>query len=142
MFNKYFDRSDKKGVRVGRVILAIVAGIFIAVLLGLALGWLVQFLWNATLAVIFGIPQITYWQAVGLFILAKLFFSLGHHRGQDLHHKKVDNRWHRWIGVANDETVDLPEDTTFFKKYWQEKGREAFEEYVKQENDKKNSEQD
>ncbi len=55
-----------------------------AVVLGAALafgfGWVVKHLWNALMPELFGLKAITYWQGLGLFILAKLFFGGMHHR--------------------------------------------------------------
>ena len=52
-------------------------GIGGVIVFGLLFGLLVQFLWNATLAEIFGFPALSFWQALGLFVLAKLFFGFG-----------------------------------------------------------------
>ncbi|MBN1596276.1 hypothetical protein JW933_10150 [candidate division FCPU426 bacterium] len=123
--------SNKSGrVSVPRVIAAVIGGISLAVVLALGLGWVIMFLWNNTLTVIFHISPITYWQAVGLFILAKLFFSLGHHgQPHDHAHKKVDEKWHRWLCVKGEEPTGLPEEGAFLQ-YWQEEGRLAYEAYV------------
>ncbi len=42
---------------------------------GLALGIAVMLLWNWLLPTLFGLPEITYWQAVGLFVLCHLLFK-------------------------------------------------------------------
>ena len=42
---------------------------------GLALGVAVMLLWNWLLPALFGFPEITYWQAVGLFVLCHLLFK-------------------------------------------------------------------
>jgi len=42
-----------------------------------AFSFLTMILWNALLPVIFHLPIITFWQAVGLLILSRLFFSSG-----------------------------------------------------------------
>jgi hypothetical protein len=52
-------------------------------ILGLAFallcGWVVMLLWNWLMPDIFGLKQITYWQAWGLFILSSLLFKgMGH----------------------------------------------------------------
>jgi len=60
-----------------------------------AFGYVTMLLWNALLPVIFHLPMITFWQAVGLLILARLLFGSfghpgrGHHRpwGHDFRHK-------------------------------------------------------
>ena len=44
-----------------------------------AVGYITMLLWNALLPVIFHLPVITFWQAVGLLILTRLLFGIGHH---------------------------------------------------------------
>jgi hypothetical protein len=68
---------------VGWVILGL-AGI---TAIGLLVGIIVQLLWNWLMPAIFGLPEISYWQGVGLFILFKILFG-GHHP----HHKKNGTR--------------------------------------------------
>lgn len=38
-------------------------------------GWLVMLLWNATVAVIFGLTEIGFWMAVGVMLLCNLLFT-------------------------------------------------------------------
>jgi hypothetical protein len=53
-----------------------VVGIMLLVVVGvLVFGSLVMVLWNALMPVIFHLPLITFWQALGLFALAKILFS-------------------------------------------------------------------
>ena len=59
-----------------------------------AFGYITMLLWNALLPVIFHLPLITFWQAVGLLILTRLLFGFGHHGrghhrpwGHDFRHK-------------------------------------------------------
>ena len=50
------------------------------ILLALALfSALTMALWNALMPIIFRLPMINYWQAVGLLILGRLFFGGGRH---------------------------------------------------------------
>jgi hypothetical protein len=58
----------------------IVVGLGAAVLFGLGLGLVVQGLWNWLMPALFGLHTISYWQAVGLFVLCHLLFK-GHHPG-------------------------------------------------------------
>jgi len=51
----------------------VVFGVLMVVLLGLV----TQFLWNWLLPDIFGFPMINFWQAIGLFLLAKIIFGFG-----------------------------------------------------------------
>jgi hypothetical protein len=62
----------RSAIRIGGWILLGVAG---AAVLGLVLGLVIMWLWNWLMPGIFGLPAITYWQAVGIFILCHLLFK-------------------------------------------------------------------
>jgi hypothetical protein len=51
------------------------------VVAGTALGFVVKGLWNVLMPPIFGWHPITFWQAVGLFLLARILFGGFHRRG-------------------------------------------------------------
>jgi len=53
----------------------ILAGLAAAAALGLAFGVLVMLLWNWLAPTLFGLPEVTYWQAVGLFVLCHILFK-------------------------------------------------------------------
>lgn len=55
---------------------AIIAG-FIALWCGIIAGiwWLFYFLWNTIAAEIFGAPELSFWQAVGLLVLVGLLLG-------------------------------------------------------------------
>ncbi len=60
-------RKKSKG-KIALIILAVITMVLLVVAL-------VQCLWNWLLPDIFGLKEISYWQAFGLFILAKLLFG-------------------------------------------------------------------
>jgi hypothetical protein len=59
-------------------------------------GFAIKYLWNWLMPGIFGLPTITYWQAVGLFVLSKILLGgfhrngagRGRHRGWKRHMEK------------------------------------------------------
>jgi hypothetical protein len=53
---------------------------FFVVAATVVFGFLVQALWNELMPVLFGLHTITFWQALGLFLLSKILFG-GFHRG-------------------------------------------------------------
>jgi len=61
--------------------------------LGFLLGFVVMTLWNWLTPVLFGWHTITFWQAVGLFVLAKILF--GGFKGCH-HHGHFHEGMHRW----------------------------------------------
>lgn len=87
------DKNSKagKGIKMAFKIAGfVILGIVVAVLFAFLFGMLVVWLWNWLMVDIFSLPEITYWQAVGLVILAKIFFGgLGcHHHNNDEKKKK------------------------------------------------------
>lgn len=64
-------------------------------------GWIVMLLWNWLMPEIFGWQELSFLQAVGLFILCKLLFGsmgFGHHHGHGgCHgsHNKLRERWEK-----------------------------------------------
>jgi hypothetical protein len=44
--------------------------LLVLVIVGLFIGFPLMWLWNWLMPVIFGLPTITFWQAVGLYLLA------------------------------------------------------------------------
>ena len=73
------------GHSVFKIIGWVIFGVIAAVVVGFLLGLAVMYLWNWLMPELFGLPQITYWQAVGLFILCHLLFKS--HSGHE-HHSK------------------------------------------------------
>lgn len=47
----------------------------IIVLVTLLLGYPLMFLWNWLMPIIFGLPKITFWQAIGLNFLSSILFK-------------------------------------------------------------------
>lgn len=66
----------------------IAGGIVLAVVFFFALGYGTMYLWNWLIPSLFNGPVITFWQAWGLFLLAKILFGFG---GGGGHEKK--RRW-------------------------------------------------
>ena len=135
------EKEFRRHPKVIRIIGVAFLGITFAVLFALVFGFLVKILWNALMPELFGLTRITYWQAFGLLILTKLLFgSFGHHhsyRNHDRLHKKVEDRWHRFLGVAKDEEDDdlwkpkgSHQNWKYYKQYWKDEGKAAFEAYI------------
>lgn len=57
-------------------ILSAISGAFLlAILIALLIGGPLWLLWNWVMPIIFGLPYITFWQAVGLNLLATILFK-------------------------------------------------------------------
>ncbi len=127
----------------GRKVLLIIGLVLlgVAAVSGLAyfVGWVIMLLWNWLMPDIFGLKTISLWQALGLFILAKLLFSVMADNGdknhpKSHHHKKVREH-HRRVSEPN--KVDTPVTATTkepddqWTRYWEEGGKAAFEAWLR-----------
>ena len=116
-------------------------GVLIAilvVLLGVGFGFLLQLLWNIVIVDVFSVAPITFWQAVGLFVVAKLFFGFG--VGGKRHGDRDKKRWAKKFsrhsssqdGSSHDDAsvddLSLEQDAEF-KEFWSVEGKAAYEAY-------------
>ena len=123
---QYSDNPKER--RAQKIAVWTVAGLAGAVVFGLLFGFLIQFLWNATLAEMFDIPKLSFWQAIGLFVLAKLFFGFGAGGSGSNRKRRRSRRGHREPGMESENVTDLADDETF-KRFWQEEGKASYETY-------------
>ncbi len=102
-----------------RMVGFVVGGLLVALLLAFLLGYIVMILWNWLMPEIFpGVSEITYWQAWGLFILAKILFSShGHHHNNDKHHPHLHK--------TNDQRT--------FKEKFKDKFNDEYNKHIKSE---------
>jgi len=98
--------SAKK--KAGHIAAMVAGGIVLAVGLAFLLGFAVQALWNWLMPAIFDLPEITYWQAWGLFILAHILvggakFHHGDHKDDGFKKKLKDRFKGRHFGSSAEE---------------------------------------
>lgn len=118
--------------KVARIAGAVVSGLVLACVIAFIFGFLVKWLWGATLTPLLGVPRLTYWQAVGLIILAKILFGgIGHH------HKRSDYPFrhtarHPWFHEFPGKNMDFFNfhHRKGFREYWEKEGKKAFEDYL------------
>lgn len=126
----------RKAARISRWV---ALGIVLAVVFAFVLGFLVKWLWNTIMPPVFGITEISYWQAVGLLVLAKIFFGggpSGHGRPHPF--KKWHKRKDMFTGSSDVQppVSDIPEEQhDMYEQYWRTHGKVAFEAYVKELNE-------
>jgi hypothetical protein len=131
--------ASRPGVKVLRIAGLILAGVGLAVLFAFVFGIVVKVLWNWLMPVLFGLGRITFWQAFGIVLLAKLLFGgFGHsHQGRDRH---FESRFQEHCkGFVRSEKAAVGEAGVpgngkkwrHFQQYWQDEGRTSFESYVR-----------
>ena len=73
-------------------------------------GFVAMALWNNLLPDIFGLPRISYWQAVGLLILARLFFTGIKPGGGKKNKKDKKHLFHdKWESMSEEEQAAFME---------------------------------
>lgn len=81
-------------------------------------GWLIESLWNWLLPPIFGLHTISFWQALGLFLLSRILFGgWGGDRGH--HHRHGCRR-----GPEDRRGPFTPEERERFRREWRERSKE------------------
>ena len=123
----YVQYKVKKIVKI--VFIAIFGAIAIAAL-ALLFGYVVMLLWNWLIPSIFGLGVITFWQAVGIVILAKLLFGgFGGGGGKSGRRKKNMERRlkHRLRERCSEYGI---KEWHYYDKYWEQEGKAAYEAYI------------
>ena len=121
---KHKMRSKSPAQMVGWVILGIVGVAALITLFGFVAMWL----WNALMPEIFGLATLTYWQAVGLLILSKLFFGGFGGGGSNKKHSKKKRY------KCDDNSKNDFSKWELYDKYWEEEGDQAYREYIQRSN--------
>lgn len=118
-----------------KILAGIIMGFVIACVCGLVFGWLVELLWNWLMPAIFKLTTITYWQAFGLVILAKLLLGgIGSHHARYQKHFQ-DRHFHGKCGKWDSPDEEWKpggsyKNWHFYHHYWEEEGKAAFENYL------------
>ena len=123
----------KPGRMAGWIVVGIIGVTAFVFLFGAVIMWL----WNCLMPVIFHLGVISYWQAVGLAILARLLFGSLHH-GNPHHHKGRFAPWrHRFHMNDRGNGRDFSNGAkwNYYDQYWNEEGERAFNEYVRRKNE-------
>lgn len=113
---------------------AVIAGtvIFIAILIVLFItlfGYALMYLWNWLMPLIFGLPIITFWQALGLCLLSKILFG---GFGGDKGSKKKDKDRCK-PSKKKSSNSDFSK-WKYYDSFWEEEGEEAYANYIQRKN--------
>lgn len=102
----------------GIIIFGAIAIVGLAILFGFVLMWL----WNWLMPEIFGLTTLTYWQAVGLFILLKILIGGCGSGGSKSSKSSKDN--------CNKESKTDFSKWKYYDEFWKNEGDEYYKQYV------------
>lgn len=95
--------SPENKSRAPRIIMIAIIGVAAVFLFGFVIQWL----WNMLMPQIFGLPLISYWQALGLFVLSRIFFGGffkgGRHKGRRYYGSGADICRNKWKDMTEEE---------------------------------------
>ena len=117
-----------------RIVGHVFVGLTFAAAFALVFALLVKVIWNSLMPSIFSLKEISYWQAFGIVILAKLLFGGFGSRAHD--HWKRDRRehfdWHKTVRESDEEMPPRRYDRNWkpYTQYWHDEGKAAFEAYM------------
>lgn len=74
-----------------------------------AIGLAVMLLWNALIPDIIGLPVISYWQALGLFVLCRLLLGGFGFGGRGKPHFARQQFKEKWMNMTEEERAQLKE---------------------------------
>ena len=135
--NNYYE-SRRKRPFILKIVGMGIFGLIGAGILAFIFAYFVLLLWNWLMPEIFGLGTISFWQAVGIIVLARLVFGgFKHHdshrcetpyskfskfkRWKTPHMKNFDKKDH-WRNI---------EKWQYYDEYWSEEGEQSFNDYVK-----------
>jgi hypothetical protein len=131
--NHNYDSSSTRG-KVFHIVGHVFVGLLFAVAFAIVFAFLVKLIWNSLMPTIFDLKEITFWQAFGIIILAKLLFgSFG-----SKHHDRWNNDgrytspWRRRPAQPEDDRPPsrYHPDWKTYTQYWQKEGKASFKDYM------------
>jgi len=120
--SNYF-KHKFRGKSAGEIIgMIIFGGIFIT---GLAIlfGFIIMWLWNWLMPMVFGLTTLTFWEAVGIFILFKILLGGCNFGGDSSSSKKSKSN------CKKDGKGEFSK-WKHYDSFWKEEGNKAYEAYI------------
>lgn len=113
----------------------VMIGLGFAGLFALVFGFVVKWIWNMLMPAVFGLGEITFWQAFGMVILAKLLFGgfSPHRRNRSYRSDRFHHdRYFPWkrFGDHHHDLKSNYRSWKYYHQFWDDEGRAAFEAYV------------
>ncbi len=109
----------------------IARGIAIGILFALVFGLIVEILWNWLAPAVFGLREVSYVQAVGMIVLARILLGARGMRPGFAGRLHGHGPW-GWGGPCAGEDIANGhiKDWRKYDAWWEEEGREAFKKYI------------
>ena len=120
-----------------QIIAYTVLGVIAAFGFGLLFGWIIVWLWNWLMPMIFGLPTITFWQGAGIFILAKILFGgFNSHSDSSKSDKKKRKGKGDWSFEWDSEKgMGKFGRWEHYDEWWKSEGKASFEKYAQKSSD-------
>ena len=136
------DIDEKKVAwKVLKTIGMVILGIAVAILFGFIIMWL----WNWLMPQIFTLKKINYWQALGIFVLAKILFG-GFNMGSSKSEsddkgtikgtikkeikKEFDKEFDKKSEQSEDDHNENQDYDKMYDSWWEKEGEKSFENYM------------
>ncbi|WP_425077499.1 hypothetical protein [Psychroserpens sp. S379A] len=120
--SNYF-KHKMRGKSPGEIIGMIIFGAIFIAGLAILFGFIIMWLWNWLMPMIFGLPTLNYWEAVGVFILFKILLGgCGGFGGKDKSSSNNSN--------CKNESKGEFSKWKHYDNFWKEEGNKAYEDYV------------
>ncbi|MBV7267968.1 hypothetical protein [Winogradskyella luteola] len=120
--SNYF-KHKMRGKSPGEIAGMIIFGTIFITGLAILFGFVIMWLWNWLMPMIFGLTTLTFWEAVGVFILFKILLGgCGGFGGKDKKKTKTSN--------CNHESKRQFSKWEHYDNFWKEEGNKAYEAYI------------
>ena len=107
-----------------RIIGFVILGILGAALFAFVLGYFVMYLWNWLMPDIFGLKTITFWQAAGVIILARMVFGGFKHPASHHNSKRLPRMKEHF------KNPPFNGNWKYYDEFWKNEGEKRFREYI------------
>ncbi|WP_179018431.1 hypothetical protein [Winogradskyella forsetii] len=129
--SNYF-KHKMRGKSPGEIIGMILFGALFITGLAILFGFVIMWLWNWLMPMIFGLTTLTFWESVGIFILLKILLGgCGGFGGKDKKRSKSSKCDHNAKGEFSK--------WKHYDDFWKEEGNQAYEAYINRKTSKEES---
>ncbi len=104
-------------------IVLVIGGIILGVGVAILVGFIIMWLWNGLMPKLFNLPEIAYWQGIGLALLGRLLFGGVGGGSKDSSSKRKHKQ-----RISHCEDA-YGADWEKYDKWWEAEGKKSFEEF-------------